>query len=656
MIILKSGHRLLKKPVYILLLCLLCCYASAQTTGTMPFGEISTEDLKLTACDFDMGANAMVLFDKTEVNALTDVTTITRHRRVKILNEKGLKQADVTIEYTSEDHFEKITNIDAHTVYLENGVIKTVPVNKSLIYKQTGDKSTKTLKFSFPAVKPGAIIEFVYTRTVDFPGDVPDWDFQESLPVRYSSFDIKIATGYSYKIIPRVYQPYDKNILEAIRNSSNDSTGAHYLWAIKNVESFINEPYTTTPEDNIQNTRFFLIQTPYNDMKLRPTVHTWPWVTGILINDPYLRDELTRNLKDDSVLFAAKLCKTEEEKISLVFNSVKNKMRWNNRYSRGTNDGIRKAWENKLGNSTEINLVLYNSLRMAGIKSSLSFISTRSNGRIELDLPNVRDFNTMVLSVTANSKTYILDATSPYNAYNSIPFKLLNCYSLTIDPVAKNYDLKVIKDTIPQKKAVFVNAQIKPDGKLEGSAHISSYGCLKTNHLVAYAEDGETKFKESLTGGDNNLKILSLKRENMEADSLPLVESVDFKLDLISSDENYIYVNPTLLTSFRENPFLSEKRQADIDFGYLGSYSIRSLYKTPAGYKIDALPQGVSMTMPNKSISFKRIVSEQDGQILIRFNIDFAKSVFSVDEYPAIHDFYKKMFEMLNEQIVLKKI
>ncbi|MEP6610855.1 MAG: hypothetical protein ABJA76_03190, partial [Mucilaginibacter sp.] len=106
---------------------------------------------------------------------------------------------------------------------------------------------------------------------------------------------------------------------------------------------------------------------------------------------------------------------------------------------------------------------------------------------------------------------------------------------------------------------------------------------------------------------------------------------------------------------FNKNPFLNEKRQADIDFGIQASYTIKSLYKAPAGYKVEALPQGVSMAMPDKSITFKRIVSEQDGQILIRFNIDFSKSLFSVEEYPAIRDFYKKMFEMLNEQIVLKK-
>ncbi|MEP6613991.1 MAG: DUF3857 domain-containing protein, partial [Mucilaginibacter sp.] len=555
------------KRLFVLLL--LLCAVMASKGQTQPYGQIDIADLKLTTCDFENGANAMVLFDKTEVVATTDVTTITRHRRVKILNDKGLNEADVVIGYTSKDHFEKITNVDAQTLYLDNSVVKTIPVDKALIYKQVSDKTTKTLKFSFPAVRPGAVIEFAYTRTIDFPGDVPDWNFQEYLPVRYSAFDLKISTGFSYKIIPRVYNELDKNIREAIRGSYGDSTGAHYLWAIKNVESFRNEPYTTIAEDNIQNTRFFLFQTPYANMKLYPRPHTWSLVTDFQLNDSDLRNDLNRNLKDDyNILPDTKQLKTDEEKIRLIFNMVKKNVKWNNRYSWGSYDGVKKAWEKREGNSAEINLILYGFLRMAGVKCNLTYVSTRGHGRVDVDLPGMNNFNTMVLSMTTSTKkNYILDASSPYNAYNSIPFKLLNCYSLTLNPDAKNYDLKVLKDEQPVKKAVFVNAQIKADGKLEGTAHISSFGSIKTEKLQDYADMGEIKYKEKFAGGDNNLKILALQRENMEADSLPLIESTDFRLDLNGSDENYIYVNPTLFTSFNKNPFLNEKRQADIDFG-----------------------------------------------------------------------------------------
>jgi hypothetical protein len=110
-----------------------------------------------------------------------------------------------------------------------------------------------------------------------------------------------------------------------------------------------------------------------------------------------------------------------------------------------------------------------------------------------------------------------------------------------------------------------------------------------------------------------------------------------------------------LFTGFRTNPFLSENRNSTIDFGNLSLYSIKGLYKCPAGYKTESIPKPVSLSMPDNSISFKRIVSEEDGSILVNYSISFKKAIFTTDEYPGIRDFYKKMFEMLNEQIVLKK-
>jgi len=59
--------------------------------------------------------------------------------------------------------------------------------------------------------------------------------------------------------------------------------------------------------------------------------------------------------------------------------------------------------------------------------------------------------------------------------------------------------------------------------------------------------------------------------------------------------------------------------------------------------------------IPDKSIVFKRIVAEQDGSLMIRLNVDFKQSMYFKENYPEFHEFYKKMYEMLNEQIVLKK-
>jgi hypothetical protein len=158
-----------------------------------------------------------------------------------------------------------------------------------------------------------------------------------------------------------------------------------------------------------------------------------------------------------------------------------------------------------------------------------------------------------------------------------------------------------------------------------------------------------------LRNDDNNLKVASLKLENMEVDSLPLMQRLDFNLDLAGSDETYIYLNPNLFTQLKLNPFLSENRMTDIDFGYSRNYSINGIYKIPAGYKADALPKSISMTMPDKSFGFKRIIVEQDGSIVVRYSVNYNVVEYSKESYADFFAFFKKMHEMLNEQIVLKK-
>jgi len=636
-------------------LLLLLCAVMVSKGQTQPYGQIDIADLRLTTCDFEKDASAMVLFDKTDVSTVDDQTVIVRHKRIKFLNNKGFDAADVVLAYRGKNHLEKITDVEAQTINLDGDVIKYLPVDNALIYKQAADKNTKTIKFSFPGVKAGSIVEFAYKLNIDFPGAIPDWNFQGRLPVRYSEFNADISRGFSFKIATRVSGEFSRQVKERIRGSVEDSIGTHYGWAIKNEESFKEEPYTTCAADNLQSIRFYLFKTPFANYSQH--VKTWARLASVQLSDGDFREQLTRNLSDaDNLLGQAKQLKTDEEKIALIFNGIKNVMKWDGYRNWDTYDGVKKAWEKKQGNNTEINLILYNFLRMAGIKSALLYVSTRDNGKVDLGMPDMDEFNNLVLSVTTTAKkTYVLDASSKLNTYNIMPFSLLNNNALKLDLASETFELSALKNEMPSRQAVFVNAQVKPDGKLEGNTHITSFSYNRIKNTDSYKTLGEEKYKDALRDKDNNLKILSLQRENVESDTLPLIESFEFKQDLTSSDDKYIFINPNLFTGFRTNPFLSEKRKSTIDFGNLNLYSIKGLYKCPTGYKTESIPKPVSLSMPDNSISFKRIVSEEDGSILVNYSISFKKAIFTTDEYPGIRDFYKKMFEMLNEQIVLKK-
>ncbi len=643
--------------------------AKAQTPqaspGTSPYGKVDMADLQMTSCDFEKDANAEMLFDKGVVYFGSDLLTITEevHKRLKIFNDKGKDEANVKIKFYSGNHLEYVTGLQAETINLTDGKIEITKLDKKSIYTKNIDNTHSEITFSFPNVKPGSIIEYKYNLGANSFADFPDWYFQEKIPVRYSEFNTGIPDVFYFRAISHINAAFAKHTTSSDGRSLVDPSGSYPFnienetRALANIHSLPYEPYMSSFHDNVQAVRFQLVS-------IRPIggfTHTgsdsWAKVGGKLIDENDFGGQLKRKLNGEDVIISkAKLLKTDDEKIAYVFGEVKNAMKWNEDDDWSTNDGTPRAWENKTGNSAEINLILYHLLKQSGINAYPMVVSTREHGKVDPYYTSVNQFNRAVVYVPLDSaKRYVLDATGKYNIYNQIPDELLNSSGLYIDKPKNLYDIVHLKNTSPARQSISIKAEIKPGGKLEGVAEISGTSYNRVDALTQYKNDGEKKYIDYLRDDNNNIKISSLKIENMEADTLPLLQKIDFNMDLTGSDENYIYLNANLFTSFRNNPFLSENRMTDVYFAYPRSYYVNGAFKIPAGYKTDVLPKNINMAMPDKSFGFKRYVTEQDGSVFVRYTITYNVSEYSKEYYPQLFEFFKKMHEMLNEQIVLKK-
>jgi len=377
-----------------------------------------------------------------------------------------------------------------------------------------------------------------------------------------------------------------------------------------------------------------------------------------LVDDEDFGKQLRKKIQGEEAIIAkAKGLKDNVARIEYIFNEVKNTMKWNEIDRWYTNDGTSKAWEKKTGNSTEINLILYHLLKQAGIDVYPLMVSTREHGKVQVAYPSVSNFNKTVAYIPIDStKNYILDATDKFNTYNVIPSDLLNSFGLFIDKEKDSYDLIPLNLNEPARQVVFITAKISPKGELEGEAKISSTQYHKLRYQQRYKKEGEEKYKDFLKDNVNALKIESVKVENLEIDTLPLRQVITFKSDPLNADDDYIYLNTNQFLPIKSNPFLSEIRTSDIDFSFKNSYVLTGSYAVPEGFKIDALPKSTSMAMPDQSIIFRRAVGEQEGGIVVRYNIEYKKSLYFKEDYPVIREFYQKMFDMLNEAIVLKKI
>ncbi|QHS54674.1 DUF3857 domain-containing protein [Mucilaginibacter sp. 14171R-50] len=625
--------------------------AQTQTTAptTQPYGKIDLADLQMTSCDFEKAANAEVLFDKSKVYFNNNYDIVTEiHKRVKIFNDNGKDYANVRIEYYGGDRSEYISGIQAETINFTSGAPEITKVDKKQIFTEKVDRLRTATVFSLPNVKPGSVIEYKYAIVSNNIGNFPDWYFQTSIPTRYSELTTNVPDILYYKNLETVRQPY------AVNKTNRDGS---ITKALANVPSIPNEPFMSSRQDNYQRILFQLMTIRSMGQRVMTFSDSWKKVGETLMESIYFGGQLNHKIEGEEALITkAKSLPNDDDRIAYLFDEVKKNMKWSELYDKYSDDGISKAWDKKSGNSGEINMILYHLLKKSGVKVYPMIASTRKNGRVNPGYPNYYQFNTTVAYVPVDStKFYVLDASNKYNIYNQIPSNFLNSFGFYMNKDAKDYDVLFLQNVKPIRQVVMLNGEIKADGKMTGTAAISNFDYNRVDAMARYKKDGEKKFIDYIQNDDNNLKVSSLKFEGMDIDTLPLTHTLNFDLDLTGSDGNYIYFNPNMLSSIKNNPFLSENRYTDIDFGYRSNYIINCTFKVPAGYKVDVLPKSISMTTPDKTIFFRRIAAEQDGTIVIRFNVDQKKSIFFKEDYPELHEFYKKMYEMLNEQVVLKK-
>jgi hypothetical protein len=628
------------------LIALLSIFYSAypQVRG---FGNIDTADLRSTSCTYEKDANAEVLFDRGRVYfSMMGFLTLERHRRIKIFNEKGKEFGSVKIEYDNIYGVDHIVNIEAQTLNLENGKIIASKIDPKQFYFQHTDRSKDALTFTFPNVKPGSVIEYRYTLERNIASNFPAWYFQCDMPTRYSEFDVYFNSRLKFKAYTRTNQ-----------NFAKDTTleGGH-VWAAANLPSSKQEAYMRAPGDALQSVSLLLTSHPDDKGKAIEMEDTWAKLGRELANTKIYYKELDQHLGgEDTLIKHALSLKTQDEKIAYLFGAVKSVIGWNGYVNWVPGKGIRDAWKKRSGNTAEVNAVLYHLLKNSGIKAYPMLVSTRENGLLDPAFVDGFQINSLVTFVPADSsKYYVLDATEKYNTYNQVPYNLLNSYGLCLDKEDDKYDMVYIESKAPAKEMIIMNAEIDPDARMKGTGEIASFQYNRTTGLELYKIGGEEKFREYLTGSDNNIKISNLRLDNVSTDSLPLKQSFDFSYELNNSD-SYIFFTPNIFTPLHDNPFLSEVRNAPVDFGYSHDRIIIGRYKLPKGYDIQSLPKDINIVMADRGVLFKRMLEKQDGYISLRYEINIKRTRFQRSEYPDLREFFKKMYEMLDEQIVLKK-
>jgi hypothetical protein len=329
-------------------------------------------------------------------------------------------------------------------------------------------------------------------------------------------------------------------------------------------------------------------------------------------------------------------------------------MTWSGYYSITAVDGVKSAWEKGTGTNGEINLIFVNLLKSVGMEAIPMLANERQRGKIDINYPFIDQFKQVVTLVKLPSKHMIIDASDKETPFDMVPLSLLNTYAYKVDK--KDNGLMIIEDDrMYNENRVIINGYITTDGILKGSTKIQSFDYARLARKEELKETNHAKFLQEYFMKDyQELTADSLVIENEEKDSLSLDQNFVFSQALNNSGD-FILMDYQMFTGLHKNPFMNDMRFSDINFGSPQRYTVSMIISLPENYTIDALPKNSSMRTPDTAFMFQRTLMEQKGVLTMQMHLDINRSYFERDEYPTLQAFYKKLFGLLTEQVVLKK-
>ncbi|MBC7948362.1 MAG: DUF3857 domain-containing protein [Chitinophagaceae bacterium] len=637
----------------ILLVLFVPVIASLHAQKKLPaFGVIDIADLKLQICSFDPAGPAMKLFDVQDIefyifsNAFKLQTE--RRVRIKIFNAKGYEHANIKVPYFSKRGVAKIKLLRAIIYNLdESGKIVSQELTKKDFFKQKAMDNLGMVNFTFPGLKPGSVIEFSYTRIENNFTRIMPWLVQDQIPVAYTS--TSILTPIAARIEKKLWG------LDSIQHTTELLRAGNFrktTFFKENIYSFSPEPFMSSFNDNLMKVSFMLIPISnfFIDFITSKPESVWRFVGNQLLTSNDFGGQIKKKIQGTQpVIDSAKAIHSIRDRIFFLYETVRKRIpeKGEQTFIPGNLD---EAWSSRAANTAEANLILINLMQHAGISAFPLLVSTRENGKVNMQYPNVGQMNGVDVLAADSTSVYILDASIKHQSPQSPPANVINRNGYLLHNKEMRWIL--VDDNRPLiRQITHVQASLNVEGKVEGTAYNTFHDYSKFNMLDTVDESGTAK---EIQKSPSLINIISETKENAGIDGQPLLQTASFIYEPSRTGEFY-FINPSLFIPNRDNPFIIDSRKTDIDFGSNQEYTLKFNISIPAGFDKVSLPASFTVRAPDSSFIFRRRVFAEEGAIAIQQTFEIKKPSFLKDEYPGIKEFFDRVYALMKEEIVLKK-
>lgn len=639
----------MKNSLFVITIFLLPYLVNAQINPKTKWGDVSQAEIDYKEVSFEKNAGAVILYEagitsvyegknyNRRINdrgrlLLTDILVEKKvYKRIKILNESELSMMNQQIKYISYQGTENIENIKAQTINVENGQIQITKVEKNSIKELEIDHKNKMIEIQFPNVKVGSIIEFeyvIYDKRVFY---IDAWRFQHEIPTLYSELKFKYDTEAVYKGVTEGERITD--LVNSRKNSQNTE------WSLRNIPSTKTLKYTYNQNDSGEKIAFQLIQFSSYQFNLNFEVTTHIEGVDSWEKLGQLQSSAYKNTFHNST--SKKPIKIGDlTSLKDLTETFRKSYEWNNIYSQNADQSKEQLSQNKKGNSAELNLLLNSILNENGFDAQLVLISTRDNGKLITQYPNLEQFNSIINLITLkNNSAYLLDASNLNIDFGYMPLENFNQYGFLLD----------------KKESTFITL-MQPLSEFNSTQNYT----IKNGKLILNRIDKfNGYFKSELNGFENNVTnaFKSILPNKVTGKIIQLDEKYSGIKTSISQDlSEKIYTIENPLKEILKNYIFSEiDRHQPLQFNFPYYYNVTTVTKIPEGYSLE-IPSDFNFQTEfnNKDFYYEQKAELKDDNLIFTTALYLKKSIHS-EFYKSIKNFFETTNHAANKTILLKK-
>ena len=631
------------------------CLSFGQKQAWLP---ITQADMGVKGVPGNSGAPAIQLYYSQYINDSEQNNEGEYiYQRIKILNEKGNKYADVEIRLP--DGF-ALTDLKARTIHPDEKVIEFTgkPFDKVIVKGKGFKYLAKT--FTLPDVTVGSIIEYRYK--LNYPANTlpyHEWIVQHDLYTVKEDFRIRSYTG----AISGVDGGVGLSVLQNLpKNAKVQSKGEGFELQLENVPAFEAEVYMPPAESYIYHAILF-----YGGREMASPEKFWQ-ERGMRWNaeaEHFIGDykeikevatEATGSETDPEKKLRKLYARTQQVRnLSYERERTQEEQKKENLKS---NQNVVDVFTRAYGDSSDITRLFVALARASGFDASLLRSSNRSERIFDRGLLNDNQLDNEIALVRLNGDALYLDPGTRFCPFGLLRWIRTSTKALHLDKRGGTF---VDVPGATYSKAVVsrtADVSLDVDGSLKGDLTVQYNGSeALERRLEALATDEagrkknlEDEVKEWLPNGAGAKLIDAHGWEGSEG---PLEARFSITVPGYGSLAGKRLLAPAYLFQAKQkDAFKQQERKFPVYFPFAFEEDDRVNIKVPAGSSMESAPPQQSASI---GYAGYRSVCQFDGTQLVTQRVLQVNGIFfRPDQYAEVKGFFNKVQTGDEQQMVLQ--